>query len=76
MVTATAANIPTHITQAAVAGFLAEHLELRDGLYLWKRGFDPLEVKNSVEKRWGRNSWERIRRQALRTASANDPIRD
>ncbi len=69
---AEAALIPVHITQASVAEFLAEHLELRDGLYLWQRGFDPIEVKNSVEKRWGRNAWERIRRQAWRIAATKD----
>ena len=65
-----APRIPADVTQASVASFLAERLELRDGLYLWQRGFDPAEVQRSVEQRWGRNAWERIRRQAWRIAAA------
>jgi len=68
MVTATP-RIPAGVTQASVASFLAEHLELRDGLFLWQRGFDATEVQRSVAERWGRNAWERVRRQAWRIAA-------
>jgi hypothetical protein len=66
---AEAPRIPTEITQRSVAGFLAEHLELRDGLYLWRKDFDAAEVKTSVEQRWGKNAWDRIKRQAWRIAA-------
>jgi hypothetical protein len=69
MVVEAAPRIPSDVSQAAVAGFLAERLELRDGLYLWRRDFDPSEVKRSVDQRWGKNAWERIKRQAWRLAA-------
>jgi hypothetical protein len=68
--TSTAPRIPNGITQAVVASFLSERLELREGLYLWQPGFDAAEVQASVELRWGRNAWERVRKQAWRIAVA------
>ena len=70
MVVAAAPRIPADITQRSVAGFLAERLELRDGLYLWRKDFDAAEVKASVEQRWGKNAWDRIKRQAWRLAAS------
>jgi hypothetical protein len=70
MMVAAAPRIPLDVTQTSVASFLAEHLELRDGLYLWQHGFDPMEVRASIEQRWGLRAWDRIRRQAWRIAAA------
>jgi hypothetical protein len=72
MVAEAAPRIPTDITQSSVASFLAERLELRDGLYLWRRDFDANEVKMSVEARWGRNAWDRIKRRAWRIAAGQE----
>jgi hypothetical protein len=70
MVVDAAPRIPSDISQGAVAAFLAERLEMRDGLFLWRRDFDPNEVKRSVDQRWGKNAWERIKRQAWRLAAS------
>ena len=67
---AAAPRIPHDVTQASVALFLAERLELRGGLYLWRHGFDLTEVRSSIEQRWGPRAWERIRKQAWRIAAA------
>ncbi len=61
--------IPPSYTQSEVARFLAGYLELQDGLYLWRRGFDAREVQASIDRRWGVGAWRRIRRQAWRLAA-------